>query len=837
MALNTQVQVKIDAIDRTAAAFSSASRNADKLANRIDKMRPAFQKMFAVGTATMAGLGTGIYKATQQASDAQEIFNKFDVVFGDVSKGAEQVAQDLRNNFGLAESSAKDLLGSTGDMLTGFGLSGEAALDLAGRTNKLAVDLASFTNIQGGAERASRSLTKALLGERESVKELGIAILEEDVKAKIKSMRATGELTNETDRQAKAIATLELAYEQSKNAVGDYARTQDQLANMQRTLGQRFKELTEALGKAFIPLLTDIVNKVTPVVEKFRDWADANPELIRKIAGVTMAISAFLAVVGGIGLVLPSFLRGFSAISSAVTSLIGGFKAISSIALGAKSGLAVLGVTLSGPVIGGILAVVAAGALLYSQWDKIKNHPLIKKTWQTIRIAINATIDSLKEIWYQFSSLWREVGTSLQPVLEYLAKLLAGAVVGGLVVVTAGIRGLVFIVEKAVTSFRDFLHWLGLIDKQVQGNASKFQNMANATDRVFGSTQNYGTALERLQANLNNTTQNTDTATDSLDGLARGATGASNSVSEAGERMEDAMSEVTEKIESTRSEILSLYDEVNNRANNYKSDQKNAEQDYHNKVVDIVANAERKKKELRDQLENARESNDSQEVKRLEEKISEQKNILRTYRNFELNLDEQIAERKKVLGMNELERAQHEFERKKLLIQKEYLEEQVSSLKKIVLKKQEYKELIALKNNEVAMRKMAEESATLVWNKELEKRQNSLVDFANNSVSEYERIERAATRAARASRRSSSIGGNSISVDDAVISPQGKVITTNPQDYLIATKNPASLGQGGGGTNIINIYDNEILGGDDVAEKIGNRIVDEIARNKRMPRV
>ena len=77
------------------------------------------------------------------------------------------------------------MLGSTGDLLTGMGATAETALDLSTKTQRLAVDLASFSNYQGGAKGASEALTKAMLGERESVKALGIVISEANVKQKI----------------------------------------------------------------------------------------------------------------------------------------------------------------------------------------------------------------------------------------------------------------------------------------------------------------------------------------------------------------------------------------------------------------------------------------------------------------------------------------------------------------------------------------------------------------------------------------------------------------------------------------------------------------------------
>ena len=44
------------------------------------------------------------------------------------------------------------------------------------------------------------------------------------------------------------------------------------------------------------------------------------------------------------------------------------------------------------------------------------------------------------------------------------------------------------------------------------------------------------------------------------------------------------------------------------------------------------------------------------------------------------------------------------------------------------------------------------------------------------------------------------------SVNDAIISPKGDIITTHPDDYLIATKNPQALAGGGGGVNVVINY-------------------------------
>jgi len=212
------------------------------------------------------------------ASDAEETGNKFSVVFQNIRDEAEASATSLSDNFGLSSTAAKTLLSDTGDLLTGFGFTQESALDLSTQVNELAVDLASFTNFSGGAEGASQALTKALLGERESVKALGISILDADVKAKVLEQAQQG-LTFETERQAKANATLAIALEQSQNAIGDFARSSDSFANKQREARSATEDLRVELGKQLLPAATEAITIFGELTSKIAGYIEEHNKL------------------------------------------------------------------------------------------------------------------------------------------------------------------------------------------------------------------------------------------------------------------------------------------------------------------------------------------------------------------------------------------------------------------------------------------------------------------------------------------------------------------------------------------------------------------------------
>ncbi|MCP4393927.1 MAG: hypothetical protein GY804_06620, partial [Alphaproteobacteria bacterium] len=95
--------------------------------------------------------------------------------------------------------------------------------------------------------------------------------------------------------QAKALAALSIATEQSKNAIGDYARTAESAANVQRTLNEqikRSKELWgEALNEGLTPLRTayrDFLKDINDARESEKNITDA---LFGEEADIAQAVS------------------------------------------------------------------------------------------------------------------------------------------------------------------------------------------------------------------------------------------------------------------------------------------------------------------------------------------------------------------------------------------------------------------------------------------------------------------------------------------------------------------------------------------------------------------
>jgi len=309
-------------------------------------------------------------RMTQAASDAEETRTKFETTFKAVRGEAIAMGKTFAKEFGVAESTSQKLLAGTGDLLTGFGFTGDAALDMADRVNRLAADLASFQNLEGGTQRASEALTKALLGETESAKSLGIVIRQnsDEFKNAVKFFQRTKNLT---EQQAKAEAALHIALKQSKNAIGDVARTWDSYANQQRRLDEQQRQVSETIGRILLPYMI----KLNEAIGKALAWFEALSPATQKLI---IGFVAFIAVLGPIIALIGVFMLALPALIVLAKGIAIAFAAAGAVMLAALSPIGIM-----------ITALIAGVVLL-------------KKNWIAISDAIGGTIEQIKINFEQF---------------------------------------------------------------------------------------------------------------------------------------------------------------------------------------------------------------------------------------------------------------------------------------------------------------------------------------------------------------------------------------------------------------------------------------------------
>ena len=247
-----------------------------------------------MGKATVAGLGIASVAAValgrdlvNLGSDANEARSAFETTFGESVPRLSGFVEEFANKAGLVSHELEGLLTQSGAIMQGIEFTGEASADLSIKLATLAGDVASFSNVQGGAEPVMQAFTKALLGERESLKTYGIAIMEADVQQQAFAM--TGKTSaSQLTKQEKALATYELLLQKTKVQQGDLNRTQESFANKSRAAQAKIKDLKVTMGTELLPVIEELLPVIVDLV------TEVGPHLVEAIK----AVAPFIQVVG-----------------------------------------------------------------------------------------------------------------------------------------------------------------------------------------------------------------------------------------------------------------------------------------------------------------------------------------------------------------------------------------------------------------------------------------------------------------------------------------------------------------------------------------------------------
>jgi hypothetical protein len=216
-----------------------------------------------VGLAAAAVLATrGVLATTKAASDLNETVNKTKVIFGSSSKAILAWSRGSANAFGLSRNEALAAAASFGDMFLQLGLGQKPATNMSMRMVKLAADLASFNNVSGGAAEVSDMLSSAFRGEFDSLQRLV---------PNINAARVEQEALRETHKKSakdltaadKALATYNIVIRDSARANDDFARTSNDLANMQRKQQAGWENLKAVIGRGFLPAQLAVTRVIT----------------------------------------------------------------------------------------------------------------------------------------------------------------------------------------------------------------------------------------------------------------------------------------------------------------------------------------------------------------------------------------------------------------------------------------------------------------------------------------------------------------------------------------------------------------------------------------------
>ena len=288
-----------------------------KVEGSIKSLKSMASKVLgAVGvTLSVAGAKKAIDGCVEVASSVEEMENKFNVVFGDMRDDVDKWAQDYSDAIGRNKNDIKTYLSDQQNLLVGFGMTRQAGAEMAEQMTSLALDLASFGNMD---ETSSvNAMTKAVMGESEAAKTLG-AVLNDSTRAQAMSALGLKGTYDKLDQLTKMQVNYQAILQQSPDAIGDCKRSLDSYESTKKRYIAKLKEIKTIVGQFFLPTYQKILSIGAKGLTMVRDWLQKLTDLTDKLGGSQRVISVLIGALTAlfvamnlkkIGLVISGFTK------------------------------------------------------------------------------------------------------------------------------------------------------------------------------------------------------------------------------------------------------------------------------------------------------------------------------------------------------------------------------------------------------------------------------------------------------------------------------------------------------------------------------------------------
>lgn len=385
----------------------------------------ATKALGAIGVAfSVAGAASFVKDCVSVASEVEEMQNKFDVVFQGMTDEVEAWAQSYSDAIGRNKNDIKTYLADQQNLLVGFGMTRQEGAELSKQMTTLALDLASFANLDETA--AVNNMTKAVMGESEAAKALG-AVLNDDTRARAMQAMGLSGTYEKLDQLTKMQVNYNAILAQSPDAIGDCERSLGSYKSTVVQFQSKLKEIKTLVGQFFMPTFQKVISFGAKGLTVLRDGVQKLNDFAAKIGGAEKIIGV-LGVTIGATLAIVNFQK----ISNGL-KLIG--KGLSNVNLKVFAIAAV--VLMLALIVQDFIAFMngdnsVIGALFEKAGiDADEARATIQKAWSTIKdflLSIWGTLQGAAQaIFGALSDWWAENGEAVKETLLGIWKAIVGA--------------------------------------------------------------------------------------------------------------------------------------------------------------------------------------------------------------------------------------------------------------------------------------------------------------------------------------------------------------------------------------------------------------------------
>lgn len=271
-------------------------------------------KAFAGPIAAVLGtvaIGAFFKSAVSEASNLAESQNAIAVTFGDAAGEIQKLGAKAATTLGLSNVQFNELAVRFSSFAKTVAGPGGNVTDTLDEMTRRASDFASVMNID--VAEAAQVFQSGLAGETEPLKRFGIDLSAAAVQAYAyaNGIAAQGKELTEAE---KVQARYGLLMQSTSQVQGDFANTQDGLANGLRILKSSFADVKANIGTAFLPFMAMGVQALNsfmgPLKEgtaAFAEWGKAIGDVFTKAGG---GMEGFKAVMENMGQSISAFFSG-----------------------------------------------------------------------------------------------------------------------------------------------------------------------------------------------------------------------------------------------------------------------------------------------------------------------------------------------------------------------------------------------------------------------------------------------------------------------------------------------------------------------------------------------
>lgn len=277
--INTAIMPLAQNLNVVGQAFNALPNNINKVTQNVEKANTATNSFNKKGSFlktlfsdirvralaaayAIKKFGQFAFDALNESNQFVENLNLFNVAMGDSAEEAYNYAEKVKELLGIDPSEFIRNWGIFKQITTGFGVVNEKADIMSKNLTQIGYDIASFFNTD--IDEAMQKVQSGISGELEPLRRLGYALDAATLQQIAYNNGITQSINTMTQAQKSQLRYIAIL-DQSKNVMGDMARTIITPANSMRILEQQLTQLKRALGN----IISIVAVKLIPYIQVF----------------------------------------------------------------------------------------------------------------------------------------------------------------------------------------------------------------------------------------------------------------------------------------------------------------------------------------------------------------------------------------------------------------------------------------------------------------------------------------------------------------------------------------------------------------------------------------